>query len=123
MQRRVLVLSLLTAGAVPCLFASPAKGDPRLERLFAKFLSPCCWSESLMIHNSPKADELRREIQSMISASWSDDDIKRDLIARYSTRILVVPEGTAGTWLTWTPWALTAAGLFTVAAVIRSSVR
>lgn len=108
-------------GMIACLFANPAGGDARKERIYSAFIAPCCWRENLLAHHSPKADELRGELDSLLAAGRSDEEIKAEFIRRYSLRILALPEGTRGEWLWWTPWAALLAGLAMVAWFIRRS--
>ncbi len=114
---------LATFALAACLFANPAGGDPRKERLYSTFIAPCCWRENLLAHHSPKADELRGEIDSLIAAGRTDEEIKAGFVQRHSLRILALPEGARGEWLAWTPWAALLVGLTTVAWFIRRSRR
>jgi cytochrome c-type biogenesis protein CcmH/NrfF len=109
--------------AAPPLPANPAGGDPRLERLFPLFIAPCCWRENLLVHHSPKADELRAEIRAMAAAGSSDEQIKTALTARYTMRILSLPEGSLAMWLWWAPVLATAGGLLAVGLAIRRMLR
>lgn len=93
------------------LHANAANGDRRKEKLFSMFIAPCCWRENLLVHYSPKADELRAEIESMIRTGRTDTEIKQSLVDRYTLRILSEPEGARGQWLTGLPWAMLAGGL------------
>lgn len=104
------------------LRANPANGDPRLERLFQTFISPCCWRENLLNHQSQTAAEVRTEIMRLVAAGKSDEEIKATMVARYSKRILSMPEGGAGHWLSLTPIAATLAALAFVTVIIRRSV-
>jgi len=101
------------------LFANTANGDPRLERLYSQFIAPCCWQETLLLHHSPKADELRSEIKQLVAAGQSDEQIKGVLVGQYTRRILSEPEGALGQWLSWTPVAVTIVGLGAVVFAIR----
>ena len=105
------------------LAANPANGDPRKEKLFAMFIAPCCWRENLLAHHSPKADELRAEINKFIEQGRTDEQIRQTLITQYTTRILAVPEGEKGQWLSWTPPAAAVAGLAILAIFIKRSIR
>ncbi len=112
---------LWCALAVVCLRAADV--DPRVDRLYRTFMAPCCWRENLAVHQSPAADELRREIQTMIAAGATDERIREDLVARHTARILAMPEGSKGAWLSWTPWGFAAAGVSGIAWWIRRSVK
>jgi cytochrome c-type biogenesis protein CcmH/NrfF len=105
------------------LAANPANGDPRKEKLFTMFIAPCCWRENLLAHHSPKADELRAEINKFIEQGRTDEQIRQTLITQYTTRILAVPDGEKGQWLSWTPPAAAAAGLAILAIFIKRSTR
>lgn len=117
-RRIVLVLGLLLHVCIG-LWANPANGDPRLEKLFSMFIAPCCWRENLLAHQSPKADELRAAIRRQVAEGKSDEDIRSALAAEYSKRILAMPEGAPGLWLSWMPVLATAAGLGMVTLFIK----
>lgn len=68
---------------------------PGASRLEGRLLSPCCWNENggqtLDVHRSPIANELRREIRTRLKAGESPDSVEADLVRRYGTKILAVP--------------------------------
>jgi cytochrome c-type biogenesis protein CcmH len=67
---------------------------PGADRLEGRLLAPCCWDASrqtLDIHGSPIANELRREIRSRLRAGETPDAVEADLVHRYTTKILAVP--------------------------------
>lgn len=67
---------------------------PGASRLEGRLLAPCCWDSSrqtLDIHGSPIANELRREIRSRLRAGETPDAVEADLVKRYTTKILAVP--------------------------------
>jgi cytochrome c-type biogenesis protein CcmH/NrfF len=105
------------------LCANPANGDPRKEKLFSMFIAPCCWRQNLLAHASPEAKQLRAEITQWIDEGRSDGAIKQELLQRYTARILAMPEGARGQWLSWSPVVATAAGAVLVAATIGRSIR
>jgi cytochrome c-type biogenesis protein CcmH/NrfF len=110
---------LLTLWAVVSLAAAADPPDrARSERLFSQFLSPCCWSETLAVHRSPEARELRLEIERRISNGETDEQIKQALVQTYTRRILVVPDGRQGLWLFVIPVLALLAGLAGVVRVI-----
>jgi cytochrome c-type biogenesis protein CcmH len=117
MDRRLFLLS------PALLMADPAGGDPRLEKLFAKFIAPCCWRENLMAHQSPEADKMRQRIRGMVAEGKTDEEIKQTFLSEYSLRILSEPEGGRGRWLSWTPQATAVAGGAFVTWYIRRSLQ
>lgn len=104
------------------MYASPLE-RARLQRLYGAFVAPCCWRESVLIHQSDAADEVKQEIASMVNAGRSDDAIRQALIAKYGRQILIVPEGTAAGWLNTLPWVFGVAGCGVVILAIRRSLR
>lgn len=62
------------------------------ERLEGRLLAPCCWNQTLDIHGSELSSGLRREIRSRLKAGERPEDVEKSLVARYSARILAVPD-------------------------------
>ena len=58
-------------------------------RLFA----PCCWNQTLDIHDSPLARELRTEISSRLERGEPAMAVEDDMAARFGERIRAVPRG------------------------------
>ncbi len=121
-RRRFLTTAALGPLAGP-LLADLSQGDKRLARLYGMFMAPCCWRENLLVHQSPKADELRAEIRSYLSQGWTDEQIKAAFIKTYERRILSHPEGSRGLLLSYMPVAATILGAGVVALAIRQSIR
>jgi cytochrome c-type biogenesis protein CcmH/NrfF len=120
--RRSIVLSGLGAMAGASGLGALAVQSPRAESLIGRFIAPCCWRENLSLHHSPLADELRGSIREMVAEGKSDADIQAVLVAKYTERILAIPEGSKGQWLTWTPVAATLAGVGAVGLVLQKSL-
>jgi cytochrome c-type biogenesis protein CcmH/NrfF len=123
MHRRGVFILPLVLAARGNLLANLANGDPRKEKLFSMFIAPCCWRENLLVHHSPKADEMRAEIANLVATGRADDEIKKSFVDQYSLRILAMPEGTRGQWLSWGPIAAVTAGLGMVALFVNRSLR
>jgi cytochrome c-type biogenesis protein CcmH len=101
----VLGLSLATSAATTARADAPRHVDatpdesfneyvPGAARLEGRLLAPCCWDASrqtLDIHGSPIANELRREIRHRLKAGETPDAVEADLVRRYTTKILAVP--------------------------------
>ncbi|MEW6322014.1 MAG: cytochrome c-type biogenesis protein CcmH [Acidobacteriota bacterium] len=96
--------------------------DPaRLAALEAEFMAPCCWSQTVDVHRSPASDELRAELRALVEAGLTDQQIRERVVARYGTRILVVPPATgfATTLYVLPVVLLVASGLLVLALVGR----
>jgi cytochrome c-type biogenesis protein CcmH len=69
---------------------APAPGEVTLER---RLLAPCCWNQTLDIHESDLAASLRHEIRARLRAGEPQSVIEDDLAARYGERIRAVERG------------------------------
>lgn len=67
--------------------------DGAAQSLEGRLLAPCCWNQTLDVHESPVATELRGEIASRLANGEPASTIEDDLAARYGERIRVVPRG------------------------------
>lgn len=56
-------------------------------------MAPCCWAQTLDVHESPTTPGLRAEILRRVRAGESSDAIEEDFVARYGERVLAVPHG------------------------------
>jgi cytochrome c-type biogenesis protein CcmH len=63
--------------------------------LEARLRAPCCWTQTLDVHGSEIATELRREIRARLSAGETREAILDDMVRRHGDRILAVPRGSA----------------------------
>ncbi len=82
---------LLSATAAP---AQPA-ATPALEReakeIEAKVIAPCCWSQQVSVHQSPAADEMKRDIRKQLAEGRTRQQILDAYIAQYGEQILAEP--------------------------------
>lgn len=101
------------------LIASYGNGNERLEKLYSTFISPCCWTQNLTLHDSPIARELRERIQVMVSEGHSDEEIKGFFVRWYTKRILALPEGSERLWLMTIPWLAPAVALIELLFLLR----
>src|SRR5882724_2633520 len=61
------------------------------NRLEGRIMAPCCWMQTIDIHGSPIAEELRSEIRKRLKAGESPDAIEASFVQRYGDKILAVP--------------------------------
>jgi cytochrome c-type biogenesis protein CcmH len=66
----------------------PAPGERALE---GQLLAPCCYTQTLDLHESDAARELRLEIRRRLYAGESVEAIERSLMARYGERLRAAP--------------------------------
>ncbi|WP_437971852.1 cytochrome c-type biogenesis protein CcmH [Sorangium sp. So ce260] len=73
---------------------APAPGE---RALAARLLAPCCWDQTLDVHESEVARDLRREIRARLRRGEAAGAIEQDLVARYGDRVRAAPSsGTLG---------------------------
>jgi len=65
---------------------------PGASRLEGRIMAPCCWNQTIDIHGSEPAYELRREIRKRLKAGESADAIEASLVTRFGPKILAVPD-------------------------------
>ncbi|WP_437507364.1 cytochrome c-type biogenesis protein CcmH [Sorangium sp. So ce1099] len=74
--------------AAELIDSTPAPGERALE---GRLLAPCCWDQTLDVHESDVAQELRREIRARLRRGEAADVIEQDLVARYGDRLRAAP--------------------------------
>ncbi|WP_437581319.1 cytochrome c-type biogenesis protein [Sorangium sp. So ce887] len=73
---------------------TPAPGE---RALAGRLLAPCCWDQTLDVHESEVTRDLRREIRARLRRGEGAGAIEQDLVARYGDRIRAAPSsGTLG---------------------------
>jgi cytochrome c-type biogenesis protein CcmH len=119
-----LVLAPL-AGAVDSgqRFEDPAE-QSRYERVIRDLRCLVCRSESIADSNAPLAADLRREVETLMRAGKSDEEIYAFMTERYGDFVLLQPPVAPRTWLLWAAPALfLAGGVAVVLVVVRRRAR
>ena len=93
------------------------------HKLTRQLIAPCCWREPIAIHRSQESLQMLGEVEQMVAAGKSEEEIKAFYIARYGERILADPPGHERTWLYYTPVMLFVTLLVLAAFRLRSLVR
>ena len=112
-SRRKFAIRALAGAAIGA--GLPLRAEPAdvVKRLQAKFIAPCCWSESVAVHRSEGAAQMRLEIARLVESGKSEEEIVAFYVAKHGERILLEPRGLKLTWLTAIPFvALGAGGVF-----------
>lgn len=123
--------------AVACLLLAPLAGavdsgqrfedatqQARYERLIRDLRCLVCRSESIADSNATLAADLRREVESLIRAGRSDEEIYAFMTERYGDFILLRPPVAPRTWLLWAgPAVFLAGGLAVVLVIVRRRSR
>lgn len=114
-----------------CLVLSPLAGavdsgqrfddadeQARYERLIRELRCLVCRSESIADSNAPLAADLRREVESLMRAGKSDEEVYAFMTERYGDFVLLQPPVAPRTWLLWAAPALFLAGSVAVVLVV-----
>lgn len=101
-------LAILIALSVSSVFARdalPLADDPvteqRLISISEEMRCLVCQNESLAGSRSDLANDLRREIRTLISEGKTDDQIRSFMVERYGDFVLYRPPVKPVTWLLW----------------------
>lgn len=89
-------LSALAAGALCACDhppSGPSHGPRSATELAGRLIAPCCWVQTLDIHESGLATTLRAEITMRLAEGETSQAIEDSLASRYGERIRAVPRG------------------------------
>jgi cytochrome c-type biogenesis protein CcmH len=73
--------------------ASAANGADEERIVEGRLLAPCCYTQTLDVHESPLASELRQEVRKRLAAGESPEAIEDDFVARYGENVRALPKG------------------------------
>jgi cytochrome c-type biogenesis protein CcmH len=100
----------LAPGVTESLITDPADKS-RYDRLAHELRCLVCQNQTLAESDASLAADLRRQVESMIVAGQSNEQIKSFLVERYGDFVLYRPPVQSNTWLLWFgPFALLAVG-------------
>lgn len=114
-----LILIIPVIADDPLIF-SDADEEARYQQLTAELRCVVCQNQNLADSNAPLAQDLRKEIHSMMQAGRTDDEIKQFLIDRYGDFVLYRPPVKSNTLVLWLmPAVLLFGGALVVVIVVR----
>ena len=101
----LIALCVLSFGSSFAKDAVPLADDPVLEQRLISISEEMrclvCQNESLAGSRSDLANDLRREIRTLIKEGKSDDQIRDFMVERYGDFVLYRPPVKPTTWLLW----------------------
>ena len=101
----LIAATLLCLGASFAKDAAPLADDPVMEQRLISISEEMrclvCQNESLAGSRSDLANDLRREIRTLIQEGKSDDQIRTFMVERYGDFVLYRPPVKPITWLLW----------------------
>lgn len=108
------------AADTPLTFNTPEQ-QQRYDYLTKELRCLVCQNQNLAESHADLAQDLREEVQKMILAGKSNDEIIDYLVARYGDFVLYDPPVKESTWLLWfAPFVLLLAGILIVYKIARS---
>ncbi|MDP2809678.1 MAG: cytochrome c-type biogenesis protein CcmH [Rhodocyclaceae bacterium] len=123
----VLLLALFTLGAPGLSLAKEAAPlaedeavEKRLNVIAEELRCLVCQNESLAGSRADLAQDLRREVRTLLKEGKTDAEVKDFLVSRYGDFVLYRPPVKPTTWLLWAgPFLLLAAGIGALIAYLR----
>ncbi len=118
----------LLCGGVLAKEAAPMAADVEIEKRMVAISEELrclvCQNESLSGSHAELAQDLRREIRSMIAAGKTDQEILDFMVARYGDFVRYRPPVKPTTWLLWGgPFLLMAGGVAALIVFLRRRAR
>lgn len=117
-------IGLLLAGIACAKDATPLAEDPAVEQRLITIAEELrclvCQNESLAGSRADLAEDLRREVRTLIKQGKSDQEIKDFLVSRYGDFVLYRPPVKPSTWLLWLgPFVFLVAGMAVLVGYLR----
>ncbi|WIM05158.1 MAG: cytochrome c-type biogenesis protein CcmH [Candidatus Nitricoxidivorans perseverans] len=119
-----LLLALFISGIPLAKEAAPLAEDEAIEKRLTAIAEELrclvCQNESLAGSRADLAQDLRREVRTLMKEGKTDAEVKDFLVSRYGDFVLYRPPVKPTTWLLWAgPFLLLAAGIATLIAYLR----
>lgn len=92
MKVRIL-LAVLVGLALVAVVGSASAEPASAKYVEGRLLAPCCYQQTLDIHESELASALRVEVDGRVARGESAAAIEEDMVARYGERVRAVPKG------------------------------
>lgn len=84
-----------------------------------KLISPCCWTQTVALHESQKAEEIKMQVRLQISQGKGESEIIDGFVSQYGEQILASPRASGFNWLAYLiPFAVLAVGLGGIAVLV-----
>jgi cytochrome c-type biogenesis protein CcmH len=77
-------------GAITGVSTPPTGAERALQ---GRLMGPCCWTQTLDVHESEISTQLRSEIRTRLGRGEAAEAIEDDFAARFGERIRAVPKG------------------------------
>jgi cytochrome c-type biogenesis protein CcmH len=82
------VVAMSVAQAPP---SRPGDLEEEARAIDAMLIAPCCFTQQVSVHQSPAAEEVRRDVRARLAAGQTRQQILDAYVAQYGKRILAQP--------------------------------
>jgi len=65
--------------------------EAEARKIEGQLIAPCCWSQQVSVHQSPAADEVRKDVRARLARGQTRQQILDDYVVQFGTRILAEP--------------------------------
>jgi len=110
--------SLLVLLPILVVAAASDQKQARIDRLERSVFAPCCYTESVAIHQSEIAVKMRLEIAKLVEQGSTDEQILGTYVARYGGKVLIDPATAPQEWSYLVPWIVAVLGMGAAAAML-----
>ncbi len=81
--------SLIFITFVPIMASSENK--PTVDEIAGYLIAPCCYRQTVQVHYSAVAEQMKEEIRQMIEAGKTKDEIIDFYVGKYGEKVLAMP--------------------------------
>ncbi len=94
-----------------------------IRKVESRLLAPCCYTQSIAVHGSDIAVQMRSEVAEMVADGKTEEEIVSHYRNIYGERILIVPDGLTGRILFSLPLLTSALGCLVLFVCLRRMLR
>lgn|GEM_PF-1186341 len=62
-----------------------------VEDLEGKLIAPCCWTQTVSVHESQAAESVKMQLRSLAASGKNEDEIVDYMVGQYGEKILAAP--------------------------------
>lgn len=71
------------------------------SRIDGKLIAPCCYTQTVAVHDSQKAQEIKMQVRLLIAQGKGEGEILDTFVAQYGEEILAAPRASGFNWLAY----------------------
>jgi cytochrome c-type biogenesis protein CcmH len=94
-----------------------------IRQVEERLLAPCCYTQSIAVHGSEIAGQMRAQVTEMVVHGRTENEIVDYYRGLYGDRVLVVPDGATGEILFSLPVIIAVFGCFVLVLRVRKMLR